>query len=79
MKRATFDELLASMNEALEHAHRKGTLRTTPLSRPPAPQDQAQAIGSDPADGRTRSDARNRKALTSRSSAARNLDRTDSD
>lgn len=37
MKKATFDDLLASMNEALEHAEGKRTLRTTTLPRPPAP------------------------------------------
>ena len=37
MKKATFEDLLASMNEALEHAEGKRSLRTTTLPLPPAP------------------------------------------
>lgn len=37
MKKATFEELLTSMNEALEHAEGKRNLRTTTLPLPPAP------------------------------------------
>lgn len=37
MKKATFESLLASMNEALEHAEGKRNLRTTTLPLPPAP------------------------------------------
>lgn len=37
MKKATFEDLLASMNEALEHAEGKRNLRTTTLPLPPAP------------------------------------------
>jgi putative transcriptional regulator len=37
MKKATFESLLASMNEALEHAEGKRSLRTTTLPLPPAP------------------------------------------
>ena len=35
----TFGELLESMNQALEHAQGKRSLRTTSLPRPPAPLD----------------------------------------
>lgn len=37
MKAETFAELVSSMNEALEHAKGKRSLRTTTLPRPPAP------------------------------------------
>jgi putative transcriptional regulator len=37
MKKATFESLLTSMNEALEHAEGKRNLRTTTLPLPPAP------------------------------------------
>jgi putative transcriptional regulator len=37
MKKATFEDLLASMNEALTHAEGKRSLRTTTLPLPPAP------------------------------------------
>lgn len=37
MKKSTFEDLLASMNEALEHAEGKRNLRTTTLPLPPAP------------------------------------------
>lgn len=37
MKKATFEDLLASMDEALEHAEGKRSLRTTTLPLPPAP------------------------------------------
>lgn len=37
MKKATFEDLLASMKEALEHAEGKRNLRTTTLPLPPAP------------------------------------------
>lgn len=36
MKKATFEDLLASVNEALEHAEGKRNLRTTTLPLPPA-------------------------------------------
>lgn len=36
MKKANFDDLLASMNEALEHAEGTRNLRTTTLPLPPA-------------------------------------------
>jgi putative transcriptional regulator len=39
MKTETFDELLGSMKEALEHAEGKRNLRTTTMPRPPAPLD----------------------------------------
>jgi putative transcriptional regulator len=39
MKADTFAELVGSMNEALEHARGKRSLRTTTLPRPPAPFD----------------------------------------
>lgn len=37
MKAETFAELVDSMNEALDHARGKRSLRTTTLPRPPAP------------------------------------------
>jgi putative transcriptional regulator len=37
MKTEAFNELLTSMNEALEHAQGKRSLRTTTLPKPPAP------------------------------------------
>jgi putative transcriptional regulator len=37
MKADTFGELVESMNQALEHAQGKRSLRTTSLPRPPAP------------------------------------------
>jgi len=37
MKTETFAELVDSMNEALDHARGKRSLRTTMLPRPPAP------------------------------------------
>jgi putative transcriptional regulator len=37
MKADTFAELVGSMNEALEHARGKRSLRTITLPRPPAP------------------------------------------
>lgn len=79
MKKATFDDLLASMNEALEHAEGKRTLRTTTLPRAPAPPGQTDAVGSAPAgDGSTCAD-QTRTALERRPSAVRNPDGTDSD
>lgn len=39
MKADTFGELVESMNQALEHAQGKRSLRTTSLPRPPAPLD----------------------------------------
>lgn len=37
MKKATFEDFLASMKEALEHAQGRRNLRTTTLPLPPAP------------------------------------------
>lgn len=37
MKAETFAELVDSMNEALDHARGKRSLRITTLPRPPAP------------------------------------------
>src|SRR5262249_19990737 len=39
MKADAFEELVGSMNEALEHARGKRSLRTMTLPRPPAPFD----------------------------------------
>lgn len=77
MKKAIFDDVLASMNEALEHAKGTRSLQTTTLPRPAAP-GQPHTVGSPPGDGSTYA-TQARTARKGRSSAARNRDGTDSE